>query len=367
MIAHSRRTFLAGCAGVALTSSTALTHPAAIRPRDLRWPDVAHWQIEGPAFRARKAPFDRLPAAAEGVVRKEVWELSRHSAGMAVRFATDAAELHVRYRLARGEIAMSHMPATGVSGADLYCRPAPGRPLRWVAVTRPAKQDVESRLVSGLPAATREWLLYLPLYNGVDKLELGVPAGGEVKPLAPTGRPIAVYGTSIAHGACASRPGMAWTAIVGRQLEREVINLGFSGNGRMEPEVGRFLCELDPAVFVVDCLPNMTPEQVTERTGPLVQQLRQARATTPILLVEDRTFGNAWLAGDLAAEHAERRQALRAAFAALQQHGVAGLHLLGGEALLGDDDEGTTDGSHPNDLGMMRQAHAVAAALRPLL
>jgi lysophospholipase L1-like esterase len=146
-----------------------------------------------------------------------------------------------------------------------------------------------------------------------------------------------------------------------------MLNFGFSGNGRMELEVGRFLTELDPAVFLIDCLPNMSPAQVAERTGPLVQQLREKHEETPILLVEDRSFGNAWFVPGRADEHVRRRQALRDAFAALQQDGVAGLHLLHGEDLLGSDDEGTTDGSHPNDLGMMRQAERVAAALQPLL
>ncbi|MBL8897288.1 MAG: hypothetical protein JNM84_06660, partial [Planctomycetes bacterium] len=220
----------------------------------------------------------------------------------------------------------------------------------------------------GLSTARREWLLYLPLYNGVEKLELGVPAGAELEELPPpSAKPIAIYGTSIAHGACASRPGMAWTAILGRELAREVVNLGFSGNGRMEPEVGRFLAELDPAVFVIDCLPNMTPEQVAERTAPLVKQLRERRATTPILLVEDRSFANAWLLEERARAHARRRRALRSAFETLQREGVPALHYLTGDELLGRDDEGTTDGSHPNDLGMLRQATAVAAALRPVL
>ena len=364
----SRRSFLAGCAGSALALDLLPAQDPTTRKRELAWTDVGGWRIEGRAFAERTAPFDRLPAAAAAVVRKEVWDLSRHSAGMAVRFRTAARELHVRYRLTKDTLAMPHMPATGVSGVDLYSRPKPGAPLRWVEVARPTQRDVEARLAQNPEGSAREWLLYLPLYNGVEKLELGTPPGSELTPHAPpSGQPIVVYGTSIAHGACASRPGMAWPAIVGRKLEREVVNLGFSGNGRMEAEVGRFLCELDPAVFVVDCLPNMTPALVAERTQPLVRQLRGARPKTPILLVEDRTFGNAWIGAERLAAHAKRRQALRDAFAALQRDRVEAVHLLAGERLLGDDDEGTTDGSHPNDLGMMRQAEIVAATLQALL
>jgi lysophospholipase L1-like esterase len=365
MVPVSRRSFLAAGAAVLASPRGLFT-----RSDELVWTDVVDWTIEGRAFGERAAPYDRLPARAEGVVRKPVWDLSRDSAGMVVRLQTASPELHVRYRLTKSQIDMSHMPATGVSGVDLYGQD--GSRWRWIQVSRPAKQEVQAKLFGDAAEVgePRQFLLYLPLYNGIEKLEIGVAAGHKIEPLAPrpaAHKPIVAYGTSILHGACASRPGMAWSAIVGRALDREVINLGFSGNGRMEKEVGQFLVELDPAVYLIDCLPNMSAAQVTERTAPLVRQLREKRANTPILLVEDRTFGNAWFDAKRAADHQERRQALRDAFAALQKEGVAGLHLLRGEALLGDDDEGTTDGSHPNDLGMFRQAQQVIAALRPIL
>ena len=365
MAPFTRRSFLAGSttAGIAAAIST---NPGA-RRRDLVWTDVVDWRIEGRAFAERKAPFDRLPAAAEGVVREDVWKLSRDSAGMAVRFRSAATELHVRYRLTRNELAMPHMPATGVSGGDLYARDGQGR-WKWVMVTKPASQTVETVVVSALAPGLREYAAYLPLYNGVESLMLGAPEGSALTPLEPPrGKPIAIYGTSITHGACASRPGMAWPAILGRKLAREVINLGFSGNGRMEPEVGRFLQQIDAGAFVIDCLPNMAAANlVAERVGPLVQQLRERHPTTPLLFVEDRTFGNAWIDPSVQALHAARRKALREAIAALRSTDH-NLHLLGGDALLGTDSEGTTDGSHPNDLGMMRQAEAVAAVLQPFL
>ncbi|MEC7584021.1 MAG: SGNH/GDSL hydrolase family protein [Planctomycetota bacterium] len=369
MTTTSRRSFLA--LGASALACSRLPGAQLLAPADLTWTCVDDWRIEGRAFANRKSPYDRLPAEAEGVVRKAVWNLSRDSAGMAVRFFSSTPEVHVRYRLTDGQLDMVHMPATGVSGADLYAR-APNGKMQWVQVARPKSRDVTAKLTDSMPAnpdgKPHEWLLYLPLYNGVETLEIGVPAGNTIEPAPPPpGKPVLVYGTSIVHGACASRPGMAWPAIMGRTLERETINLGFSGNGRMETEVGRFLCELDPAVFVVDCLPNMSAKLVEERTVPLVRQLREARPDTPILLVEDRTFTNAWANPGRLASHQQRRAKLNESFAKLKESGVTNLHLLSADGLLGNDHEGATDGSHPNDLGMYRQANKVADRVWPLL
>jgi hypothetical protein len=47
--------------------------------------------------------------------------------------------------------------------------------------------------------------------------------------------------------------------------------------------------------------------------------------------------------------------------------GDKNLFYLKGDRLIGDDGEGTVDGSHPTDLGFMRQADAFAEALAPIL
>lgn len=175
------------------------------------------------------------------------------------------------------------------------------------------------------------------------------------------------YGTSITHGFSASRSGMTHVAILGRMFNREVINLGFSGNGRMEPEVTKIVAELDPAVFVLDCLPNMSAKDINERAAACVKMLRDAHPTTPILLVEDRNYSdNVWNAS-----RRERNEtnhaAMRAVYAQLQRDKIPHLHYLKADNLLGEDDEGTIDGSHPTDLGFLRQAEEFQKALRKIL
>ena len=199
-------------------------------------------------------------------------------------------------------------------------------------------------------------------------MEIGVEKGNFFNPLHPRKeKPILFYGTSIMHGACASRPGISFPAILGRRLGRPIINLGFDGNGIMEPEVASLLAELDPCVFVIDCLPNMNEKSVSERTIPLVKKLRETNNKTPILLVEDRSFTNTPFFPSMKLHHQKSRRALKKAFAELVYSGEVNLYYLDGDNLLGRDGEGATDGSHPSDLGMIRYADVYEPALRSIL
>ena len=136
---------------------------------------------------------------------------------------------------------------------------------------------------------------------------------------------------------------------------------------RMDAEVGEFLVQIDAAIYVIDCLPNMSPKDVSAKAVPLVKQLRAARPDTPIVLVEDRRFTNDWITPARAKFHTENHAALKAAFDTLQKEGVKNLHYIRGDALYGTDTEGATDASHASDLGFMRQADVMEPVLRAAL
>jgi hypothetical protein len=191
---------------------------------------------------------------------------------------------------------MVHMPATGKSGLDLYIK-RDGK-WHWVGIGKPEQFPVSEALLVRLPVearnSTNEFLLYLPLYNGVEKVEIGVPQNALVSAAAPRGKSIVFYGTSILQGGCASRPGMAFPAILGRWFDCPVINLGFSGCGQMQPEVVPFLAEIDATAYVIDCIPNMVESamlgKIGDRTIATVSLLRKTHPGTPVILVE----GSPW-------------------------------------------------------------------------
>ena len=339
-------------------------------PPALDWHDARKFTVEGLGFPDRKSPFDRLPSRAEGVVRKAVWDLSRDSSGVLVRFTAAATALHARWSVTNKNLAAANITATASSGLDLYARSDAGK-WHWLAVGQPTKfPENTAALASALPAAKREYTIYLPLRNGVTALEIGVPKGSAIEPgpARPAGaKPIVFYGTSITHGISASRAGMTHPAILGRMFNRPIVNLGFSGNGKMEPEVTKFVAEIDAGVFVLDCLPNMNAKEIEERAAACVKTLRAAHPKTPILLVEDRNYADNFLNTSRRERNETNHKAMRAVYAGLVKEKVPGLLYLKADNLLGGDGEGTIDGSHPTDLGFMRQAVEFQRVLRKVL
>ncbi|HSB17097.1 MAG TPA: SGNH/GDSL hydrolase family protein [Bryobacteraceae bacterium] len=332
------------------------------------WHDVRKFGVEGQGWKDTKHPFDRLPAKAEGVVRPPVWDLSQDSAGLCVRFSTDASIIRARWTLRHENLALPHMPATGVSGLDLYVRLSSG--WHWIANGRPLKQTNEQTLVGNWPGGKREYMLYFPLYNGAESVEIGVPPGVAIEPgppYRPGVKPILFYGTSILQGGCAARPGMAYPSIIGRMFDWPTINQGYSGNGKSEPEIATLFAEIDPAVYVYDSLPNLNPAEAKERVEPFLRTLRKAHPRTPIVLVENVIYTNIQFSEQRRTEVTEKNATLKAVYQKLRKQGDKNLYYVPAAGLFGSDGEATVDGVHPTDLGFLRMAQTIAPVLKPLL
>ena len=133
--------------------------------------DVTQWGVEGRGWgdQERARWFDRFPAKAKKTVTPAVWNLSRHSAGMMVRFKTDATEIHAHWELMSARLGMPHMPPSGVSGLDLYARDAKGR-WRWAAATRPRERYEAVVHAAALAAEVQHKLVCAPALRRWRKL-----------------------------------------------------------------------------------------------------------------------------------------------------------------------------------------------------
>ena len=155
---YSRRQFTFQLLGGAITlglSPAMFAQKPLILEDEIDWYDVKEIGVEGKGWSNTQRYFDRFPSKAEGMVRDAVWDLSRHSAGMCMRFLSDSPNIYIRYNLYLERLAMSHMPATGVSGLDLYANNHAGMD-RWVSVVRPNKQEMETDCYTGREVYTNK-------------------------------------------------------------------------------------------------------------------------------------------------------------------------------------------------------------------
>jgi lysophospholipase L1-like esterase len=312
--------------------------------------------------------YCRLPEEYKEQVRSDLWELSKNTAGVAIRFRTNASTIIARWKVLNNTV-MGHMAPTGIKGVDLYAKV--NGSWQFVNVGIPQGQENQFTLLLNGKEEYREYMLYLPLYDGIEALSLGVNREASISKPKETSlisrRPVVYYGTSIAQGACASRPGLAYTNMLSRKLNRAFINLGFSGNGEIEMPLGRVMASIDAALYVIDCNHNTDAEIIYPRTLALVRFLKERKPDTPILLVEGFPYEHGYFNNQVFPEIEQKRKALYKAYLSLIESGFQEIYYRKAAGEIGLDHEGTVDGIHPNDIGMARLAESMFPQLHSIL
>tara|TARA_Y100001935_G_scaffold29304_1_gene22734 strand:- start:1225 stop:2394 length:1170 start_codon:yes stop_codon:yes gene_type:complete len=297
--------------------------------------------------------YDRLPASYKDSVREPVWNLSKNSAGLSIRFLSNSSVITAKWELLNN-FSMDHMPDTGIKGIDLYFKN--NDQWQYINTGRPSGFNNEYKLIDNMDNELREYKIFLPLYDGIKNIEIGIDNSSFIqKPKKNNKKPIIFYGTSITQGACASRPGMAHTNIISRKLHRNVINFGFSGNGRMEYPISKLISESDPAFYVIECMPNMyPPDLVASNTIPLVNVIRSKNPNTPIILVDLFTSPINTLDKNAVRSTNEMNNALKNEYKKMVDKGYENIIYIESSNALGNDFEGTVDSVHFTDLGFIR-------------
>ncbi|MGC9320469.1 MAG: SGNH/GDSL hydrolase family protein [Armatimonadota bacterium] len=307
----------------------------------------------------------RLPKRYRERVREPVWDLAQSPSGARIRFATDSTALGIRARFPRLNY-MNNMPRTGQLGMDVWVNGELWRPV----FPRGDDHDLEEVVFADHPARRREICLYLGLYGPVEVRAIGLSEGALVEPPAAFAlqRPVAYYGSSITQGGCASRAGMSYQAIVSRRLNLDFANLGFSGNGRGEPELAEAMAEIDASCYVIDFCQNCpTLEELEDRYAPFLARIRQDRPDTPIICVT-AIFSTNEVLDPAGGRQAGMREIIRAAVEERQAMGDENITLVEGYEMLGPDDrDGLVDQSHPNDMGFTSMAEGLRPHLRRAL
>jgi hypothetical protein len=311
--------------------------------------------------------YMRFPQEYKSTLRKDVWDLGQHSAGISIRFRTNASAIVVRWTVMEDNT-MDHMAFTGIKGVDLYAYVDDH--WKFVNTGRVKGKTNEFTMVNSGGGIFREYLLNLPLYDGVESLSIGINNHAEIslpkENYLIAKKPVVYYGSSIAQGGCASRPGMAFTNILSRAMDRSFVNMGFSGNGTFDLPVGEAMCETDAALYVIDCNPNTNTELIYDRAIELIKLMKKKRPEIPVLLVEGFYYENGFVKSR-DSETEKKRIELRRAFKVLRESGIQQLYYKKGDGLIGNDHEGTVDGVHPNDLGMLRIAESLEPTIKKII
>ena len=363
------------------------------KQEEMRFVDAETLMLMGNGFENSQVKYGRLPESIN--FRKDLIDLGANSAGLAIRFSSNSSAIAARW-IVRNNFGMNHMAATGVKGLDLYVYDDGEKAWRYMGTARPSSgKESFSVFANGIgdydgrseignstdgdigdngsrsSGETREYIMYLPLYDGVESLEIGVDKEAEIGMPKKSAlikskehKPIIFYGTSITQGGCASRPGMAYPAILGREIGRETINLGFSGNGRMDISVAEAINRIDAVALVIDCLPNMTVGMVRDSAYNFIRYVADANSVMAIYMVENPGFPQSKYNSVMRAELEEENSVWREVFEQLRKVGYANVEYIPGENLIGEDGESTVDGTHFTDLGFMRYAQELLFYLK---
>ncbi|MHB9129593.1 MAG: SGNH/GDSL hydrolase family protein [Armatimonadota bacterium] len=334
----------------------------------LRWVSASDPQftMRGlPWWSSNGGRFSRLPLHAEQLVRDQVWQLAQCPASAYLDFRSDTSDLAVRVTNSDTYV-MPHMPATGSNGLILYTRIA-GQFHPWRTVVPDQEQATFERdLFRDQPACLREFRLYLPLYKSLTALDLGLSPDAQILPPAPSllDKPIVFYGTSITQGGCASTAGADFVSTVGRLLNLDVVNLGFSGNGRGEPELARLIAEIDAALYVLDYVANTDVDGLRKTLPRFISILRTAHPQTPILLQGPLCYGGQWSAQQVV----EQRAVMMEAYLRCRKRGDQQIHFVDGFSLIPfGTDAAYVDGVHPTDHGFRLMAERLAPMIAQIL
>ncbi len=317
--------------------------------------------------------YRRMPLKTDEPLPGGVETLSWHTSGGIVKFRTAGTELLVR-GVTRGAGPMRHMPRTGQSGIDLYIG-APGQEKACGAkALLEGETAFEYQWPLGPDMRMREVTLNLPLYDGLESLEIGLPSGAKLEPPTPyvNNDKIVIYGSSTIQGACVTRPGNALSNRLSRALNMEVINLGFSGSGLSEEIVAKCIASMRGlALLVYNPDSNAKMEWLPQRFPRLIEIFREQHPEVPILVAtrhilapEAHEFAEG-RSGNL--QRIEREEYIAQAVAEMQTKDQ-NLHFLSGTELLGENfDDYTVDGSHLGDIGFLRMSEVQEKHIRRLL
>ena len=332
----------------------------------LAWLDPweAPFQLSGMYRFCEEKKFQRIPNEKMDGLRPGLLSLAKCTTGFQLRFKSNTTRINLAVSVPNCKPSTLQAQA-GQRGFDLYVDGVYWNLTQVAENMNPYKFEI----FNSAKAKMREFVLNFPLYNGVNYLRIGIDENAKVEAPAPRAisKPVVIYGTSITQGGAASRPGMAFTNIISRKLNIDILNFGFAGMGQNEQKMVEILAEIkEPAMYIIDSEANsISSEKVNERVPVFLDILRKAHPNVPILVLSKVKYGPRY-----GSQIPILKEDFRKIVERRRQAGDKNIHFLDGSDFFGPDDEYfecTTDSAHPNDLGFYRMAKAITPVVKKLL
>ena len=308
--------------------------------------------------------YRRMP---EGIA-KQVSEGIKYShtltAGGRLRFVTDSNYVALSVHYGSIERA-SNFTLTGTTGFDLYERTNNQQIYVGSFIPPIDVTDTYESVIDLTGLGEHELTLTLPLYSEIQELYIGISKDAMIKP-APEYKypsPIVYYGSSITHGACASRPGNTYPAMISRKLDCDYINLGFGGNAKAEDAIADYIAHLDMSVFVFDYNYNAPSLDHLKKThDKMFQTIRASQPNLPIVIMsrpKNRPTET----------EKARFEIIQTTYKKAIAKGDENVYFIPGYELVHEDaaESSRVDKHHPNDLGFYFIAERVSKELMKIL
>ena len=313
----------------------------------------------------RQDVFRRLPQAVADATNPGVAQLALDTAGGRLRFSTDSP--YVAIKAVMPKISrFPHMPLTGTAGIDVYLDDDSGSHLVKVAKPDINITDGYEFIIRFKSRKMRYLTVNFPSYNHLDALYVGVSEYSKVGRGKPyiNKKPIVFYGSSITQGGCSSRPGLIYQNFISRKYNLDYINLGFSGSGRAELPIVKYMASLDMLAFVSDYDHNAPNAQyLAETHSRMYDMIREAHPDIPYIMISRPDFASS------PESSIERRDVIIDTFRRARVLGDANVWYIDGEGFFRGplEDCCTIDGTHPNDLGFAKMADGIGKVLERAL
>lgn len=317
-----------------------------------KWVDARDLAIHGYTQKSEKYPYYRFDFSKYNLT-KTVKMLAEAPAGLYVAFKTNSSNIYAAWDIAPHRL-RDNMPMIMQRGLDLYIKH--DGEWRYVQATRPSVDasltSYEKRIAKYLPEGENEYILYLPGWCEIKSLKIGIDDNATISGMpSPFRHKVIVYGSSITHGAAASRAGMTYPARMSRNLGIEFTNFGFSGYCMMQPEFLDFLKSCETDAFLFDTFSNPSAEVIAERLPNFVEELVKAHPGKPLIFMQSAIPVNDCIDAGRRAKRIKRIDTARDLMQEIVKK-YKDVYFL--EILDVTGKDGSVDNTHPSDLGFDR-------------